>query len=186
MIPYREQKIENAICFFAAEHRKTARKPLYQTYLYKYLAFLDFESVKETGHPVLGLTYMAMEKGPVPVEIYGKREAYLTELFAFSQDKDGNFFVSCRKKPDLSWFSPREIKLMRRLVEIYASSYVDSRLMSDSSHEEIAAWKKAYKQKPNSIIDYALTFDAGFPTKPESELTHPESCYLVFKTIDGH
>lgn len=186
MIPYRDKKIENAICFFASEHRKKAKKPLYQTYLYKYLAFFDFESLKETGRPALCLTYRAMERGPVPLEIYEKRDAYNTDLFAFSKDKDENRLISCKKDPDLSWFSPREIKLMKRLVEIYASRYVDSRLMSDSSHEEIAAWRKTWKQKQNAIIDYSLTFDEGFRTRPESELSYPESSYLTFKAIEEH
>ena len=47
MIPYQKEKIENAICFFASEHQKKTKHPLYQTFLYKYLAFLDFESLRE-------------------------------------------------------------------------------------------------------------------------------------------
>ncbi len=186
MIAYRDRKIENAVCFFASEHRKRAKRPLYQTYLYKYLAFLDFESLKETGRPALGLTYRAMERGPVPLELYGNRANLRTELYEFVQDRDGNRVVQCRKDPDLGWFSPREIRLMKRLVEIYASRYVDSRLMSDSSHEEIAAWRKTWKRQPNAVIDYSLTFDEGFAAKPESELSCPESSYLVFKAIEEH
>jgi hypothetical protein len=82
-MPYQMEKIENAICFFAKEHQKKARKPLYQTFLYKYLAFLDFISLRETGQPALGLRYLAMEKGPVPIEIYDKKESYSTPLWPF-------------------------------------------------------------------------------------------------------
>lgn len=184
MIAYRDKKIENAICFFASEHRKRAKRPLYQTYLFKYLAFLDFESLKETGRPVLGLTYRAMERGPVPLEIYEKRDAYSSDLFDFSKGEDNKRLIFCKKDPDLSWFSPREIRLMKRLVETFASRYVDSRLMSDSSHEEIAAWRKTWKRQPNAVIDYSLTFDEGFAAKPESELSYPESGYLVFKAVE--
>ena len=35
MIPYQKEKIENAICFFANEHQKKTKHPLYQTFLYK-------------------------------------------------------------------------------------------------------------------------------------------------------
>ncbi|MGH2575337.1 MAG: hypothetical protein ACRDFC_06525, partial [Ignavibacteria bacterium] len=61
MIPYQKEKIINSILFFAKEHKNKTRKPLLQTFLYKYLAFLDFKSVEETGLPALGLTYLAME-----------------------------------------------------------------------------------------------------------------------------
>jgi hypothetical protein len=62
MIPYKNEKIQNAIAFFAKEHCKKVRKPLYQTYLYKYLAFLDFISLREVGRPALELIYKAMER----------------------------------------------------------------------------------------------------------------------------
>lgn len=66
MIPYQKEKIENAICFFAYEHKKATRKFLTQTYLYKYLALFDFKCLEETGKPALGLKYMAMEKEADP------------------------------------------------------------------------------------------------------------------------
>lgn len=50
-IPYKDEKLKNAICFFANEHEKLTRKPLSQTFLYKYLAFLDFKSIEHrAGH----------------------------------------------------------------------------------------------------------------------------------------
>ena len=117
MLPYQKEKIENAICFFAEEHKKRTRGPLYQTFLYKYLAFLDFDSLKQTGRPVLGLTYKAMERGPVPIEIYDRRKHFKTDLFEFREEAENRHYVICKNKPNLDFFSQNEIKLMKRLVE---------------------------------------------------------------------
>ena len=78
-IPFQKEKIENAISYFAAEHTKITRQPLFQTALYKYLAFFDFEILKKAGTPALGLKYSAMDKGPIPIDIYSQRENYKTE-----------------------------------------------------------------------------------------------------------
>lgn len=182
MIPYKKEKIENAICFFATEHKKKTKKTLYQTSLYKYLAFLDFESIKKTGRPALGLIYKAMQWGPVPIEIYEQREQYSTSLFDFKKDNN-NIIVVCKKKPNLDYFSKHEINLMNKLIEIYARSYVYAELISDASHEAILAWEKTWKRNPNGIIDYASTFDDNLLEKSDDELSYPEENYLTYKAI---
>jgi len=156
MLPYRKEKIQNAIAFFAKEHRKKTRKPLYQTYLYKYLAFLDFTSLRETGRPALELVYKAMRRGPVPVEIY--EDKVDTHLYKFIKDDFGEF-VATTNKPNMDYFSSCEIDLMNRLIEIYATKWMTTDVMSDASHEDIAAWKRTYYSKPNQIIDYSLEFE---------------------------
>ena len=180
MIPYRKEKIQNAIVFFAKEHRKKTRKPLYQTYLYKYLAFLDFISLREIGRPSLELIYRAMKRGPVPIEIYEKKED--TPLYRFIKDKFGEIIVT-NNKPDMDFFSSYEIDLMHRLIEIYATRWMTTDVMSDASHEDITAWKRTYYQKPNTIIDYTLEFDGDLLSKRENELTYPEEVYLMLKAM---
>jgi hypothetical protein len=185
MIPYQKEKIENAICFFAKEHRKKARKPLYQTFLYKYLAFLDFVSLRETGQPALGLRYRAMGKGPVPIEIYDKRQNYSTHQFKFVNDQENRIVIVPRGDPDLDYFSPYEIKLMGKLIEIYAKSYIPTRLVSDASHQEIAAWRKAWKTKPNSIIDYASEFPDDMASKADGECSCPQEHFVISRALDS-
>lgn len=180
MIPYRKEKIQNAIVFFAREHRKKTRKPLYQTYLYKYLAFLDFISLREIGRPSLELIYKAMKRGPVPIEIYEKKED--TPLYRFVKDERGEIIVT-KTKPNMDFFSSYEIDLMYRLIEIYATRWMTTSVMSDASHEDIAAWKRTYHQRPNTIIDYTLEFDGDLSSKRENELTYPEEVYLTLKAM---
>jgi uncharacterized phage-associated protein len=183
MIAYQKEKIENAICFFAAEHKKATNQFLYQTYLYKYLALLEFDSIKNIGRPVLGLQYKAMEKGPVPIEIYNKRNSYKTDCFEFKQIEQGIVIIP-KGKPDLGYFSPYEIERMRRLIEIYASRFVKSKEMSESSHQEIRAWNKAWRKEKNSIIDYDLEFEDNIREKKPSDLTPAEESYLIYKSIE--
>lgn len=188
MIPYQKEKIENAICFFAAEHQKKTRRPLDQTSLYKYLAFLDFETFEETGRPALGLDYIAMERGPVPIEIYGARRSLKTECFEFVAQKDElssreKFLVIAHGKPDLDYFSEYEKTKMKRIIEVFADRSIKAGLRSDASHERIKAWKKTWAKKKNSPIDYSLTFDKDPRTKKPEDLSFAEGCFLTSEAL---
>jgi hypothetical protein len=180
MIPYRDEKIQNAIVFFALNHKKKARRRLYQTFLYKYLAFLDFSSIKEQGFPILGLTYKAMKRGPVPIEIYSHRKE--TKLYRFQKDEFGEFVVA-KKKPNLDYFSPYEIELMERLIEIFAVKWILTDTVSEASHEAILAWKRTYASNPNGIIDYSLEFEGDIFSKKQEQLTYQEEVFLINKVL---
>jgi len=183
MIPYQKEKLENAICFFASEHQKVTHRPLPQTFLYKYLAFLDFRILEETGIPTLGLEYMAMERGPVPIQLYRDRDKIKSNCFEF-KNLGGNLYVVVAKgKPDLDFFSDHEIKEMGRLIEIYADRFVKASDISEASHEDIMAWKKAWKKKQNSLIDYDFAFDEDIYSKPKKSLSFAEECYLTYKAL---
>ena len=116
----------------------------------------------------------------MPIEIYEKRID--TPLYRFVKDELGEIIVTS-KKPNMDFFSSYEIDLMYRLVEIYATTWMTTDVMSDASHEDIAAWKRTYYQKPNSIIDYTLEFDGDLLSKRENELTYPEEVYLTHKAM---
>jgi uncharacterized phage-associated protein len=168
------------VAFFAQEHKKRAKRHLYQTSLYKYLAFLDFCSLKETGRPALGLIYKAMDYGPVPIEIYGDKTE--TATYQFMKDEQGEFVIA-KKKPNLDYFSPYELDLMNRLVEIYAQCWITTNVVSDASHESINAWRRTYSKTPNGIINYALEFDGDIDSKTEDELSSPEEVYLTYRAL---
>lgn len=177
MIPYQNEKIKNAALFFAGEHKKRTRRPLYQTYLYKYLAFLDFISLRETGRLSLGLSYRAMEHGPVPVEVYDGKEAVTGCRFV----KNGmGEVVIANTKPNLDYFSEVEIEIMNRLINFYAQVWVTAGTMSNATHEDIRAWKRTAR---NVMIDPALEFEGDVYEKKESELSFPEEVYLNYKAI---
>lgn len=185
MIPYQKEKLDNAVCFFAKEHNKKTRHQLYQTFLYKYLALFDFGCLKTYGKAPLGLTYVAMPRGPVPKELYDRRDdADLSAIFCFRKDERQNLIVLPKTPPNLDYFNKREVDFMHRLIEVYAQTYITSALMSDASHQEILAWKRTWKEKQNTIIDLSLEFSGDIFHKPETELTFPEEVFLTQKGIE--
>ena len=185
MIAYQKEKIENAICFFASKHSERTKKPLTQTFLYKYLAFLDFKSLEETGHPALGLKYRRDGKRASPYRDYIVREKHLkTECFEFREVEGNKFIIIPKGRPNLEFFSPYEIKKMQQLIEIYADTFVKTSDISEASHQDIKAWRKAYKKNENSIIEYELQFDEDIERKDPKELTPAEENFLIYKSIE--
>jgi hypothetical protein len=182
MKAYQQERLYNAICFFAREHYKRTRSYPWQTQIYKYLAFFDFELLEETGDAPLDLQYLAMEYGPVPQELYEERDNVRSDLFRIEDRGEGRKVFVSLKQPDLSYFSARETKKMNDLIYIYAAQWVKSWTMSEGSHQKIRAWKKAREKHPNGPIDKADTFiDIG--GKAESDLTPAEEHFLIARAL---
>jgi uncharacterized phage-associated protein len=183
MIPYQKEKIDNAICFFAKMHKSKTKHYLYQTFLYKYLAFFEFNMLEKTGQPSLGLTFFAFPRGPVPKDIYENRKNIDNDLYRFKDVENNQYVIIAKKDPDLEYFSKDEIHEMNVLIEIYAKSYISSNLISDASHEKIKAWRKTWKSKPNKSIDISLTFDDNLFHKKDNELSFSEENYLLYNAL---
>ncbi len=185
MIPYRDEKIIQAIYFFADQHKKMVRKYLYQTFLYKYLAFFDFRSLEETGEPALGLHYLALEHGPVPDEIYNSDQYKSTDLYKFQKDNYGTIINPLpESKPNYDCFSKYEINLLGNLIEIFASEYVSTNMACEASHEAITAWRRTWKKNPNSMIKYIDDFPGELLKKSPEKLSDIEQHFLIFSTIN--
>jgi hypothetical protein len=190
MKPYQQEKIDNAICYFAKEHKNKTHRNLTQTQLYKYLALLDFEAFEKRGRPVLGLEYKAKKRGPVPPALYDNRSNLRTKCYAFlkigqtgaGQDR---YDIIAHGVPNLDYFSKKEMNEMQRLIDIYADVFVTAGDMSDASHERIRVWRETWRTNPNGMIDYKLTFEKDPYLKKDSELTFADECYLVSKYIES-
>jgi hypothetical protein len=177
MIAYQQEKLDNAICFFAIEHKQLSGKPLTQTYLYKYLAFLDFSMVKETGVPTLGLDYRAMKRGPVPVPLYNERHKKKTGLYEFKKQEENIFIIEPKGPPNLDYFSEMEKEKMAELVCRYARRYSRTDEICEDSHKQISAWARTLK---NQIIDYRLMFKDDILSKKAEDLTPAEENYITY------
>ncbi len=180
MFPYKDEKIVNAISYIAIKHKEKTKQFLFQTSLYKYLAFIDFESTKETGEPVTGLIYKAMERGPVPKEIYSEGNYQSTELYKFVKNDNNVQIIPTKQLPDLNFFSEYEIQLMDKYLDIFAESWIKSSHMSDASHEEIFAWKRTYKKEPNAEIEYKNHFPGNLQEKDVAKLNLSQEHFLLF------
>ncbi len=164
MNAYYREKLNRAIAWFAKKHfEKTGKYPT-QIQLFKYLAFLEFQSVKERGYPVFGLKYKAMKFGPVPEELYNEFKTS-SSASKFYQVKRVNLkthqgikkvvlILPSSEEPDMKLFSPWELSTMERLVEIYGEAWIGADVFSEASHQKIKAWQKAYQRKPNSLMKF--------------------------------
>lgn len=183
MRAYQQERVENAICYFAGEHRKRTHRYISQTELYKYLAFFDFRMLEATGRAPLDLEYEAMDYGPVPVDIYRNRFEQRSALYRFEKQQDNIVLVKASSKPDLDYFSAAEQTEMDNLVVIFATPGMKARTMSAASHGSIRAWRLARERQSGSpLIDKADTFP-GLAQKSEGELTSAEERFLMADAI---
>ena len=183
MMPYRKERIDNALLFFAQSHYKKTKIYLSQTFMYKYLAFFEFRYLEKTGDMPLELTYKAMERGPVPMEIYDNRAVpgYFSKvIFEPSPMKDGKTKYTIKPKGifEADYFAEAELEEMNNLIEMFAQSWVRASEMSEASHQAIKAWKKTYDRQPNAEIDPIEEFDRDIMATPEEELTTAEERFL--------
>ena len=183
MIPYRKEKRENTICYFAAEHFNKTGKYLSQTILFKYLAYLDFLSLKDTGRPALEFEYKAMKNGPVPHKLYNMRRNYKSRLVEFIPRGNEKYIIKAKKSTNLDYFSKYEIEKMDELVKKYAdpnkTEKENTDKICDDSHKDIRAYSVAYKREENSKIEYRDTFENIF-SKKECELLPVEENFLLY------
>lgn len=181
--PY-EEKVCAAIYYFASEHRKKTRSYLHQTFLYKYLAFFEFTSLKETGEMSLGLNYSAMKHGPVPDEIYKGGILQNTEFYKFQKEgKTVKIIPIQNSKINYDLFTRYENDLLSRLIEIFADKYIDSQLISDASHRDIKAWRKAWSLHPNGPMKSRDEFSDNLYEKPPEKLTLQEEHFILYSAL---
>ncbi len=172
-------KLLNAILYFGQNTRR-----LNITKLLKLLYFLDFTHCKETGTPSVGLVYYAWERGPVPKDFYeeikgGKVPLDFEGLIAIlPQDWSDayaekaeyigrvEYQVKALKKPDISLFTPRELRILSNLCDIYRDA--TARQMSEITHLPKQPWSTTKKNKGLlKEIDYLLSLDNKSDMNPE-------------------
>jgi hypothetical protein len=180
MKPYFKERLENIICIIAQKHYSKTKKHIYSMYLYKYLALFEYELLKKYGEMPLGLTYKALERGPVPLEIYNNITELKSDLYKIIPEDGNKYKITSTGKPDYDYFSEIEKQEIDRLIDIYANRFVTASVMSEASHQEIKAWKKTWKDKPNSIIDDALEFNNIY-SKSADKLSQAEEHFLINK-----
>jgi len=186
MLSYQKERIDNAILFFARKHHQKTKRHLSQTFLYKYLAFFEFRYLKAAGDMPLNLTYKAMERGPVPMEIYGSRDdpgGFPKVTFEPFPTKNGGTGYLVKPKPNSrfepDYFAEAELEEMGNLIEMFAQRWINSNEISEASHQAIRAWKKTYSRSPNANMDPIEEFDRDITAVPEDELATEELKYLT-------
>jgi uncharacterized phage-associated protein len=169
---YRE-KLLNAVLYFC-ENTKRCNT----TKLLKLLSFLDFTHFKQTGYPSIGLSYFSFKHGPVPKDFYEEIKTgnvppdFADKLVAIPQDwgaeypeiKEYIYKAKAKVKPNMLIFTPREIKILKRLCDIYR--YATAGQMSEVSHLHKSPWETTVRTKGYfKNIDYLLCIDDESPLK---------------------
>jgi len=158
------KKLLNAILYFAKN-----TKHVNLTKLSKLLYFLDFTHFKQIGYPSIGLEYYAFEKGPVPKDFWleirgGNVPDDFSGKFALIPKTDDfapnykELEIRAIETPDLSVFTPREIKILENLAFIYKEAWAWQ--ISEVTHLPKQPWDITIKRSgKNQVIDYLLAID---------------------------
>ncbi len=107
------------------------------TKMNKLLFYIDFLSYRDRGQAITGLTYKAIEFGPVPERwdrVYSEFSEIHQELKQ-AGDFVGSVLVASGQA-DVSMFSEEELKIMEQVCSVFAGC--SSRDMSRLSHKETA------------------------------------------------
>ncbi len=178
----REEKITNAICFFAFEHERHTDTLLTHTSLYKYLAFLDYASIEETGRPALGLLYRTRGRHPLPVGTHAKVARSKKDRFVFLPRGRGRYLVKATGEPDVSSFSPLELREMKSLVETYALRFAKAHDAGEAARKATGSWKRRWIRKSESV-GFDDVFDDDFFINHKEEYTMANLHALIEKYV---
>jgi len=163
LLDHSDRKIVNAIMFFASR----VKYP-FKLKIFKLLFFLDYIHFKETGRPVTNLLYKAYPMGPVPERLYEainerKCSDYFNRNLKLIERPDIGegalqFNLRAGRKPNMETFSPREIRILEEVTDIYKNSQADE--MSEITHLKNSPWEKTINEKGRfQYIDYMLALD---------------------------
>ena len=112
------------------------------TKMNKMLYYIDFLAYREQGMAMTGLTYRAIDFGPVPEHwdrVYSQFDEICQEPRTIGE-YEGNVLNSS-KEPDLNLFSDKERALLPTVCSHFKSA--SSRELSTLSHKE-KGWMEAY------------------------------------------
>ncbi|TGL63235.1 type II toxin-antitoxin system antitoxin SocA domain-containing protein [Leptospira sarikeiensis] len=184
VLAYSYERLVNAIAYFANQHEKVAKGPLYKTTLLKYIALFYYKVLLESGEPPLELNFLAMENGPVAEEIYvGLNEKALhAEEFEIynSSDGQGDKILVKANKYDMDFFSEFEIEIMDSLIQEFATNYKNNKKIIDATHE-LPPWKNAWASRGKAGMRKMMDEDIFI----NKEKSLAEEHFAIYKGIKG-
>lgn len=144
------EKIKNMILFFVNQC-----DGVYVTKLNKFLFYSDFLCFKEIGKGMSGLTYQAIQFGPVPLRystVYENVGGTEAEIEVFSNGNAGTKIIG-KDSFNPILFTNYEITVLERVLEKFKNHNAET--ISQISHNE-EAW--IVNEKTKSTIRYDLGF----------------------------
>jgi uncharacterized phage-associated protein len=187
MRAYQKERFLNAVCFFATEHSRRTGRPAFQTYIYKYLALFDFAMLEAEGQPALDIKYRAMEMGPVPEDLYSKKEAtsHYEFLRVCGDGGELRYVINPITEPDLDYFSAVEVATMRSILDEFARPQVSTKALIKATHDRIAAWRRAWRQR-GGLAAVPMSYDDTFAgARRKSESSERFQTYKALQHASG-
>jgi len=109
-----------------------------------------------------------MPRGPVPQKLYKQFELdnfpeefkknFTVQKVMDEEDKHSFQILLKNKKPDLDWFTPNELTVLKEVTEIFKDALAKD--MVEATHFKNTPWDKTVKTKGvGKHIDYFLALD---------------------------
>lgn len=188
MDAYRKAIFENVVAYFACEFHDFHGYWPAQTWIYKFLALLDFGMMKKTGVPALGLEYKALENGPAPKILYDHRDNIANSKFKFEHpaNSQSNRFDVIAEEPDMDQIPGCIVDEMDLICNKYLQEGIDLDDVIYDTHENIRAWRvaweKAKKNKCNSQpMSFADEFEDDLNEIDDKNLTPAQDAFLFYE-----
>ena len=158
------KKVQNVMLYFA-----TNAKP-FKTKMNKLLFYSDFYHFKTTGYSITGLTYQAIQKGPVPrhydwiFDQSAENKFIMLELRDFGEYMGEQILPAGEKEFDQTIFSTSEINALEVVTATFKKATIKD--IVTTSHEE-KAWNANVDEF--KMISYNYAFELK---KPRSNRIH--------------
>lgn len=150
-IKFNENKTVNAVLFIL---ERIERKDFHK--IFKILYFADRNHFADFGRPITGDSYIKMEDGPVPSNLYDIFKAVRGN--GYYRDVEGKFsqyfavqdwsFLKANKSPNLNYLSKTDIDYLTKSVS--ENGDLDYYIIREKSHDY--AWE-------NAALNREITFD---------------------------
>lgn len=122
----------------------------------KLLYFADKMHLEEYGRFICGDTYVAMDHGPVPSQVYDMLKAARDHGAYAEQFKvRRGYVVEPQREADLEWLSESAVECLEAAIMRYDRMTFGE--ISDASHDE--AWQKAEENGPIDLLDIVAMLD---------------------------
>lgn len=144
-------KLKNVLLYFIGESNR-----MFQTQMNKLLFYADFLCYKELGHGITGLTYVAHNFGPVPlnwIKVFSMFDEVQNEVINCGNGNEGHILVSDIPFDEQA-FTDKEKEILNRVKDKFINCTPTQ--ISEISHEE-EAWKDNIDG--HKMIDYSYAFD---------------------------
>lgn len=128
------------------------------TKMNKLLFYIDFLAYRRCGMAVTGLSYKALDYGPVPERwdrVYSQFDEIVQEPRRYG-DKEGNVLVS-DKSADKGLFTASELSILDEVCAAFSD--LTSVCLSDMSHKE-EAWLQCRNEHKRISFEYAFQLRA--------------------------